>query len=225
MKKSNYSNQVFINCPFDGKYVKMFQAIVFTVSDCGFVPRCSLEIGDATEFRLRGIFRLIKECKYGIHDLCRVELDPTTNLPRFNMPFELGVFYGAKVFGGDRDRSKNCIVLEKQRYRYHKFISDLSGSDIAGHNDSPRKAIIAIRNWLATSSRRRNLPDGPKILSRYQRFRIDFDKACKSRGLDSDTMPFVELTRNMADWLKVNQEVHRSLFAKNRTASGIDLRF
>jgi len=198
----------------------MFQAIVFTVLDCGFVPRCSLEISDATEFRLRAIFQLIKKCKYGIHDLCRVERDATTNLPRFNMPFELGVFYGAKVFGGDRDRSKNCIVLEKQRYRYHKFISDLSGSDIIGHNDSPKKAIVAIRNWLATSSRRRTLPDGPRIFSRQKRFRIDFQEACESRGVDSDNMPFVELTRNMADWLKLNQEVPRQLFARDRVVSG-----
>lgn len=214
MAKYRYTDEVFINCPFDDKYIKLFRALVFTVLDCGFVPRCSLEIDDATEFRLQGIVKLIEQCKYGIHDLSRVEPDSKSKLPRFNMPFELGIFYGAKSFGKRNQSKKTCIVLEKKKYRYQKFISDLSGVDITPHDNSIKKIIIAVRSWLVTSSRRTTIPDGNSIYSRYQKFQRDFKTACVQRGIDINAARFVELTENMTDWLKINQEVHTPLFGE-----------
>jgi len=214
MAKYKYTGQVFINCPFDDKYIKLFRALVFTILDCGFVPRCSLEIDDATVFRLHGIVKLIEQCKYGIHDLSRVQLHSKSKLPRFNMPFELGIFYGAKTFGKRNQSKKTCIVLEKERYRYQKFISDLSGIDIAPHNNSIKKIIIAVRNWLVTSSRRTTIPDSNSIYSRYQKFQRAFKTACTYNGIDINAVPFVELAKNMTDWLKINQEVHIPLFRK-----------
>ena len=78
------SNHVFINCPFDSGYRSIFNAIVFTVYDLGFVARCALEEDDAADFRLSKIERIIEECKFGINDLSAVALDAATNLPRFN---------------------------------------------------------------------------------------------------------------------------------------------
>ncbi len=37
------SKSVFINCPFDGEYSALFEAIVFATVCCGFVPRSALE--------------------------------------------------------------------------------------------------------------------------------------------------------------------------------------
>lgn len=214
MRKINYSDQVFINCPFDKRYIKLFHAIVFTILDCGLVPRCSLEIDDATEFRLRAIVSLIKQCKYGIHDLSRVTLDKRSKLPRFNMPFELGIFYGAKTFGQGVQQRKNCIVLEKDPYRYQQFISDISGIDITAHNNATDNLITAIRNWLTTASRRTTIPAAESIRSRYRKFQKAFRRTCKERGIDYSVMPFVELTRNISDWLTINQEVYQPLFTK-----------
>ena len=90
MQSNKYSDQVFVNCPFDKEYLSLFRACTFTVLDAGFVPRCSLEIDDGTQFRLEAIMGLIENCKYGVHDLSRVQLDSGSDLPRFNMPFELG---------------------------------------------------------------------------------------------------------------------------------------
>lgn len=212
MRENKYSGQVFINCPFDKNYRKIFRSIVFTILDCGFVPRCSLEIDDALEFRLRAIVKLIEQCKYGIHDLSRVELDTKSNLPRFNMPFELGIFYGAKAFGQGLHKAKICIILEKRKYRYQKFISDLSGVGITAHNDIIKNTTKAIRDWLLTASRRKTIPDGLLIYSRYRKFQIAITNGCKSEGVDYDTMPFVELTDNMSHWLEINQKVPPRLF-------------
>lgn len=51
---------VFINCPFDPAYKPLFDAIVFTVHDCGFIARCALEEEDATQARIDQIYNIIK---------------------------------------------------------------------------------------------------------------------------------------------------------------------
>ena len=58
MANSEYSESVFINCPFDTDYVDMLDALVFAVHDCGFVARCALEVEDASESRLTKSARL-----------------------------------------------------------------------------------------------------------------------------------------------------------------------
>src|SRR5688572_7093124 len=93
-----YAKSVFVNCPFDDEYLPLMEAIVFTVSDCGFVVRSTQELDDAGEVRIEKIIRIIGESKYGIHDISRTELN-AAGLPRFNMPLELGLFLGARKFG------------------------------------------------------------------------------------------------------------------------------
>jgi hypothetical protein len=109
---------VFINCPFDRKYRALLRAILFAVHDCGFRARSALEVEDSGEVRVQKILRIISESPFGIHDISRVEPDRSTNLPRFNMPLELGLFLGAKAFGVADQQAKRCIVLDEQPYRY-----------------------------------------------------------------------------------------------------------
>ena len=106
--QANYSDSVFINCPFDSQYNPIFRAIVFTVYRCGFLPVCALDEDNGLDNRLRKIEKQIQSCQYGIHDLSRAEQNSTA-FPRFNMPFELGIFWGAKKFGNQRQRSKNAL--------------------------------------------------------------------------------------------------------------------
>ena len=212
MPTSNYNSQVFINCPFDGQYIDMFRACVFTILDAGLIPRCSLEVDNATEFRLGAIVRLVQCCRYGVHDLSRVDLDTGSRLPRFNMPFELGVFYSARHFGGARQKQKQCIVLEKERYRYQKFISDISGIDVTAHHDSQRQIIKAVRGWLVTATRRTTIPPSEEIYSRFKVFQADIRQACRRRRINYDSMPYVELVHNMTDWLRTHQIAPEPLF-------------
>jgi hypothetical protein len=93
------ARDVFINCPFDSEYKYFFWAIVFVVIRSGFRPRCALETDDSSVNRFEKICSIIKECRYGIHDISRTELDRRSKLPRFNMPLELGIFIAAKRFG------------------------------------------------------------------------------------------------------------------------------
>ncbi|MGD9153022.1 MAG: hypothetical protein PVG30_05150 [Gammaproteobacteria bacterium] len=94
--QTNYADNVFINCPFDNRYKSLFHATIFSIIDCGFVPRCALEIHDGSEIRLNNIIKIIADCKFGIHDISRIELNHN-KLPRANMPFELGISLTMRV--------------------------------------------------------------------------------------------------------------------------------
>jgi hypothetical protein len=69
-----YSDSVFLNVPFDAEYQPIFDALVFTVFDCGFVTRAALETDDSTQVRIQKIYDLIDGSKYGIHDISRTGL-------------------------------------------------------------------------------------------------------------------------------------------------------
>ena len=53
-----------------------------------------------------------------------------TQLPRFNMPLELAMFFGCKRFGSESQKKKRTLVLDREPYRYRQFISDIAGQDI-----------------------------------------------------------------------------------------------
>src|SRR5260370_7816685 len=165
------SASVFITCPFDKQSQPMFDATVFCVVACGFEPRCTLELTDAGEVRIENIYRLITQCNHSIHDISRTEVeDQPYRLPRFNMPLELGIFLGAKRFGG-RSSRKRCLIMDRAPYRYKRFISDIGGQDIKAHDRSPAKAIRHVRNWLRSAPGKAAIPGGAMISTQYSRFR------------------------------------------------------
>jgi hypothetical protein len=121
MKISNspFPDSVIINCPFDKTYLPLLYSIIFTVYRCGFLPKSALGENNALTNRIDKIVSLIRDCRYGIHDLTRTEINDN-NLPRFNMPFEYGIFYGACKLGDKTQRNKVVLVLEREKYSYQK---------------------------------------------------------------------------------------------------------
>lgn len=81
---------VFLNIPFDREYSPLFVAIIAALTGLGRKPRCVLEIPASGRDRLGRIFELLSGCGSSIHDLSRVALSGPLQVPRFNMPFELG---------------------------------------------------------------------------------------------------------------------------------------
>jgi hypothetical protein len=197
-----YSKNVFINCPFDSNYRKFFEAIVFSIFDCGFQARCSLEVDDGGQIRIEKIFGIIAQCKLGIHDISRTELDETSHLPRFNMPLELGLFMGAKRFGQDEQREKVCLILDVENYRYQKFISDISGQDIRAHQNNLKTLISIVRNWLRNASPATTLPGGEAITNRYEVFRKELPKMCEKLQMSENELTFVDYAWLISEWQK-----------------------
>ncbi len=204
MAVKEYTSNVFINCPFDKAYKDIFDAIVFAVFDCSFRARCTLEEEDCGEVRIEKILRLISQCKYGIHDISRTELCETNNLPRFNIPLELGIFLGAKKYGTKEQKKKTCLIMDKEEYRFQKFISDIAGQDIKQHNSNPENAIRLVTDWLRNASGRTTIPGGLVVVERYKVFKKKFPKMCKLSGLKEDELGFNDYSTLVSEWIKAN---------------------
>jgi len=202
MVVKEYSSNVFINCPFDAAYKDIFHAIVFAVFHCNFRARCTLEEEDSGEVRIEKISRIISECKYGIHDISRTELCEMTNLPRFNMPLELGIFLGAKRYGTSDQKKKKCLILDREEYRYQIFISDIAGQDIKHHNSNPENAIRLVTDWLRNASGQTTIPGGLVVVERYKRFKKKFPKMCELSGLTKDELGFNDYSTFVSEWIK-----------------------
>jgi hypothetical protein len=169
------------------------------------VARCALAFDDASTNRFEKISDLIEQCLYGVHDISFVTLDTSTGLPRFNMPLELGVFLGCKRYGPPAQRKKACLILDTERYRFQKYISDIAGQDIHKHDDDPEHAIVELRNWLYSASERKKLPGGKAIVDRYQRFRAELPDLCDSLKREEDTLIFSDWSEMISLWLRANR--------------------
>lgn len=164
--------------------------------DCGFYPRCTLEVDDSSQVRIEKITTMIRGCRLSIHDISRIETDGDPPMPRFNMPLELGMFIGAKAFGAGEQKSKAGVVLESEQYRYQRYISDIAGQDIRAHGGDPVQIIRHVRNFLASHVPESVfLPGAERIAARYQRFRSELPVTCADLHLEPDNLTFGDLTR------------------------------
>ena len=203
---TKYSDNVFINCPFDSAYNHLFEAIIFVVQDCGFIARCAREEDDAGDVRINKIMNIIDQCKYSIHDISKADLDVNTGLARFNMPLELGLYLGAQRYSvaPHYNKEKKTLVLDSEQYRYRNFISDLSGQDIVGHNNSFEPIITGVRNFLLTNSKRKTIPSGNFIISRFNEFIVYLPIICNTMHWDREHLTFIEYATCVSEWIKLN---------------------
>ncbi len=203
---SSYDRNVFINCPFEEEYLGLFMAMIFTVVECGFTPRCSLEASNSGQVRVQKIMQIIEECRLGIHDISRTELDKSNGLPRFNMPFELGIFLGCHRFGGDGHKDKSCIVLDRESYRYQKFISDIAGQSINSHDGRKDLLVEKIRNWLSTqlSGSDPVIPCGDVIFARYNEFQEALPALCETLRFRHNKLTFRDMMHLIKSWSQLN---------------------
>jgi hypothetical protein len=181
-RRDLYSRSVFINCPFSSEYKPIFRALLFSVYACGYRPRCALEISDSTQNRLSKIEDIIQQSKLGVHDISFVGLDPKTKLPRFNMPFELGMFFAAKRFGSHQQKRKIALILDTRAYRYDASLSDISGQDIEVHKGVVKTAISQVRDWLDNcNGAQHSLPGVITSISNITNFAGNYRKRRKQR--------------------------------------------
>lgn len=198
----------------------MFHAILFAIHDCGFIARYALESNDGPGGRLNRILEIIDSCRYGIHDLSRIELSAEM-LPRLNMAFELGAFVACMKYGPDD--SRKVLVLDQVRYRPHKSLSDIACLDASGHNNSPHEAIRCVREFLAkehdgtggtvrTASTSppplRPIPGGDRMIQRFEEFSSDLIPLAQDRGITHSEILSLEYLRDyhanfLVPWLQV----------------------
>ena len=205
----DYDINVFINCPFDQKYLKLFHTLVFAVTDCGFIARCAQEDDDGSEVRVQKILRIIRECRVGIHDISRTEVSPKSRLPRFNMPLELGMFLGAKQYGTGKQGEKKCLVLDKEPYRYQQYISDIGGQDIHSHNGDDATVVQIVRDFLGGLQPGIITPGPEMIHKRYVAFSNELPVLCQKFGIEPAKVNFKDYRTFAQTWLKDRKKLKR----------------
>jgi len=171
-KHPNYEKNVFINCPFDGRYYELLRTLIYTVVYFNFNPRIALESSDSGKSRLEKIVAIIQESKYAIHDISRLQAKTTDEYYRLNMPFELGIDFGLRRFNKDFS-DKRSLILETEKYEYMKALSDINGMDIKNHYDIPEKLVGCLRSWFSETVGLRNLNSPDKIYSDFIQFNTD----------------------------------------------------
>ena len=202
---TQYDRQVFLNVPFDSHYKKLFHALVFAVHECGLVARCALEQDDGGQIRLGKLYEIIRSSRFGIHDLSRTTLDTTNRLPRFNMPLELGIFLGAREYGGRPQGQKSCLILDRDRHRYQIFCSDIAGQDIRAHGNEIHHVLTAVRNWLQANLPTGNRVPGPsRLATRYVEFRRQLPYMCRVERLRPSELTFLDYRQLIDAWIAVN---------------------
>ena len=161
-----FENSVFINCPFDESYKRNLVAILYVIITNSLNPVIAGDkiIGDKN--RNEVLVDLIKKSKYGIHDLSAINKLP----PRFNMPFEFGIFFGCKYYGDKKQKTKRFIIFEERRFDLKKIVTDVSGIDPVAHNSNPHKIIEALSNWFLSCGLKRTFTKVEIINAFYNGF-------------------------------------------------------
>lgn len=202
-----FERSVFINCPFDKEFSPILQAIAFCVADLGFSPRLAPENSDNSASRLERIIELVRESKFGIHDVSRCRAEVAGEYYRLNMPFELGLDHAAARFGDGVLATKSILVLEETRYDYQKSLSDISGWDIEPHGGDYVTAVRKVSRWLIQHA---GAPaTGPaKILRDYQDFQEWHWERELGRGASEDDIreyPTIDFVLAMIEWVSLGR--------------------
>jgi hypothetical protein len=221
----SFNKNVFVNCPFDDDYRPLLRPLLFTIAYLGLKPRIALEELDSGSPRIQKIIGLIRISRYAIHDLSRLQARKKGEYYRLNMPLELGIDVGCRLFGRGQNRLKRCLVLEEQRYRYQAAISDLSGSDIGVHGRSPEALVTEVRNWL-NSQAHVQAPGPARVWTAFLEFMSDNYDSLKERGfsdLDIENLQVGELMNCIDKWVSATRTPPRDSASKKagtkRTAS------
>jgi hypothetical protein len=201
----DFDRNVFINCPFDPEYKSLLRPLLFTILYVGMIPKIGLERSDSGETRINKICEMIRDSRYSIHDLSRLQSRRRNEFYRMNMPFELGIEYGCRQFGPDYLRSKRCLILEKSRFDYVRALSDLAGVDIKSHQDKPERLVFVVRDWFFETVGLRNIESRTVIWYKFTDFTSAFYDTRQSQGYseeDIEEMSVPEYMHFIQEWLR-----------------------
>ena len=203
MTHPDFARNVFVNCPFDWDFEPVLKAILFCLVRFGLRPRIATERNNAGETRIDKIADLIADSEYSIHDLSRCQARQAGEHYRMNMPFELGMDFACRRYGGEPYARKKILVLEEQKYRYQAALSDLAGIDIVPHEGKYELAVKAVRDWIAAMPGFERLAER-KVLSEYEDFQEWYAEKRRHDGFVEDDLrnvPVAELLQAMLEWM------------------------
>ena len=174
---------------------------MFTVTLSGYRARCALEADDAGDVRFEKLCELIADCDRSIHDLSRTQ-SGADGLPRFNMPFELGLMMGAKHFGRGRQKAKRAMIMESKPFAMPRFLSDLAGNDPKAHEDDASNVIRIVRDHLHADPSGVRLPGAAHIADLMAEYRNLLPGLAAAANLTVEEIHPFQGYRNYMDLLR-----------------------
>lgn len=171
---------VFINCPFDAAYERLFLSLIASLVCLSRVPRCVLEIPENGQGRLERLYGLIAECRLSIHDLSRVGTPV-----RFNMPFELGLAFAVTQA---RSAKSGYLLLESKPYRLDRTLSDMKGRDPIIHSGSYIQLVNGLLGELRVRGRRIDPVSVQKLTRRLIKVVMERKQRIRARTIYSGAM-------------------------------------
>ena len=138
------NRSVFLNLPFDKRREKIGIALISGIVSVGLIPRSVVELPPHAN-RLDRLLELVGACSYSFHDLSAVGLcADAPRVPRFNMPFELGL-----VVGRWHSTNHQFRILETKPHRIQKSLSDMNGFDPMIHGGTVEGVFDVISEAFA----------------------------------------------------------------------------
>lgn len=175
--------------------------------DLGLLPKLAPQDSDNSTARLTRISEIVRTSKFGIHDLSRCRATASGEYSRHNMPFELGLDFGAKIFGDTALKGKSILVLEECQYDYQKCLSDISGWDIRHHQFDYVRLTRIVRDWLVRQAAVE--PQGAaSIRKNYTDFQEWYWQRETRRGASQEDIleyPTVDVVDAMLEWVGLNR--------------------
>jgi hypothetical protein len=141
------TTDVFINIPFDDQHESLYLSLIAAIVGMGLQPRCVLEV-PRDQTRLDRIHKLIAACPFSIHDLSAVKLSSSGpfRVPRFNMPFELGLAVAISLATKERHKFR---MMDAIPHRVAQSLSDVNGYDPFVHYNSQEGVYEAVSDMFA----------------------------------------------------------------------------
>ncbi len=103
-------------------------------------------------------------------------------------------------------KKKNFLILEKDRYKFAKALSDLAGVDIRNHRNDPPTMVEVVRHWFASIMHTKRLVSEKIIWDDFNVFIGHFEKERKKQGLSRRkkiySIPTIEFIGYIKRWLR-----------------------
>jgi hypothetical protein len=181
---SSDADRVFLNVPFDHAYEPVFIGLVGSLIHLGRKPTTVLDLDFGGGPRFGRLLSALSASPASVHDLSRVTLSGhgARAVPRFNMPFELGLAIASSQLARSRHL---VVVLEARPYRLQRSLSDMNGFDPFIHRGTQEGAVRSMLEAFSDSSpvdvltaRRlvRELNVAARVLKRRHRARTIFSR-------------------------------------------------
>jgi hypothetical protein len=138
--------QVFLNYPFDAKFIGLENALHFPVVAAGLLPVCAKDLTVPDRPRLEMLVDAIQNCRYSAQEFSRTRGEGPLNLARMNVPIEMGMALFHALVTQRQDH--RCAFFVPTPHDYHQFGSDLSGLDPLCHNNDPKQLLAGVYEWL-----------------------------------------------------------------------------